>query len=33
MDTNDRRLIDDLATEISKAQPVTKDPEAAQVIA
>jgi len=33
MDTNDRRLIDDLAAEISKAQPVTKDPEAAQVIA
>lgn len=32
MDTNDRRLIDDLAQEISTAQPVTKDPEAAQVI-
>ncbi|HEY0248298.1 MAG TPA: DUF2076 domain-containing protein [Gryllotalpicola sp.] len=33
MDTSDRRLIDDLASELSKAQPVTKDPEAASVIA
>ncbi|GAA4161676.1 hypothetical protein GCM10022286_19640 [Gryllotalpicola daejeonensis] len=33
MDTNDRRLIDDLAQEIAKAQPVTKDAEAEQLIA
>ena len=33
MDNNDRKLIDDLAAELAKAQPVTKDPEAAALIA